>query len=189
MSALPERRRTPEEIAGLRAALGVPGAPPPGSPPTGQPAATTPPAATPPAATPPAATPPAPSAAPRPGRPVRSLKRSERAPGPVAVPPPRPGGALPARRHSDGELQRLRPHNAMAGRPPVQQLAAQAAHPMLVGTGYLLALGGGAGGLLVAGWLFARKPRSRHHAALMTIIAVLVLAFGILYFLAKRDAA
>ena len=77
----------------------------------------------------------------------------------------------------------------MGVRPPVQQIAAQAAHPMLVGSGYLLALCGGAGGLLVAGWLFARKPRSRHHAALMTIIAVLVLAFGILYFLAKRDAA
>lgn len=92
-------------------------------------------------------------------------------------------------RHSDQELQQIRTRNALVVKPPVQRIAAQAGHPVLLGLGYLLALAGGAGGLVVAGWLFARKPRSHHHAALMTIIAVLVLAFGILYFLAKRDAA
>ena len=36
--------------------------------------------------------------------------------------------------------------------------------------------------LLVAGWISWRRPLSRHHAGFMTIIAVLVLVFGTLYF-------
>jgi uncharacterized membrane protein YozB (DUF420 family) len=39
-----------------------------------------------------------------------------------------------------------------------------------------------AGVLLIAGWVAWRRPLSRHHAGFMTIIAVLVLVFGTLYF-------
>lgn len=46
---------------------------------------------------------------------------------------------------------------------------------------YGLLAGGAAVMLLGAGWIHLRRPRSRHHAGFLTIIAVLVLVFGTLY--------
>lgn len=43
--------------------------------------------------------------------------------------------------------------------------------------------------LLAAGWIAWRKPRSRHHAGFLTILAVLVLVFGTLYFLPTAHGA
>ncbi len=43
--------------------------------------------------------------------------------------------------------------------------------------------------LLIAGWIAWRRPLSRHHAGFLTIIAVLVLVFGILYFFPELHAA
>lgn len=122
-------------------------------------------------------------------KPVRSLRRSEREP-PKDPPPkraPRPDSKLPVHRRGDGELQRIRMQNAMQAKPPVERIAAQAAHPMMLILGYALAVAGGVGGLLVALLLFLKKPRSSHHAAWMTIIGVLVMVFGILYLLPKTD--
>jgi len=136
------------------------------------------------------------SASPEPGapnvpppKPVRSLKRSEREPRKL---PPRKSRTpensdLPNRRHSDGELQRLRMQNAMEAKPPIERINAQCGHWALLALGYLLALAGGIGGIAVAAFLFFKKPRSTHHAAWMTMIAVLVFVFGILYFLSKTD--
>lgn len=43
--------------------------------------------------------------------------------------------------------------------------------------------------LLLSGLIWWKKPRSRHHAAFLTIIAVLVLVFGILHFLPEPHGA
>ncbi|MGB1130437.1 MAG: hypothetical protein ACPG4K_10320 [Haloferula sp.] len=43
--------------------------------------------------------------------------------------------------------------------------------------------------LLSAGWLAWARPLSRHHAGFMTIVAVLVLVFGTLYFFPELHAA
>lgn len=210
MSALPQRKKTAEEIAKLREGLGIP----PVSPAAGHEAAPAPPA--------PVLSPEPP--APEPGpveeaavgfeptseeisappvvtgepeklpvssgpKPVRSLRRSERQPVPAAPSPKASGsGAIPARRRTEEEIADLRRREMLRniGSPdappaPVAHLQAITAHWALVALGYLLAFAGGIGGLLVAGWIAWKKPRSRHHAGFMTGIAVLVLAFGALY--------
>ncbi len=125
------------------------------------------------------------------GKPVRSLKRSERMPAPARPEEgrrPRGDSNLPDHRHDDRELQRIRAVNAMKVQPPVEQIKSLAAHPALVVLGYLLAFAGGVGGLMIALYLFLKKPRSHYHAAFITIIAMLVLVFGILYFIPQPDA-
>lgn len=96
MSLLPQRKKSPAEIAQLREDLGIRAAHPDGNPTTDPP----PPAAippSPPASSPPfslTAAPPAADLPPAPGRsqpkPVHSLKRSER------IPPPAPAEPVPA---------------------------------------------------------------------------------------------
>jgi hypothetical protein len=73
------------------------------------------------------------------------------------------------------------------------------AHPVLIIPGYLLALTGGsylfhyefplaatagcgAAALLLAAFIFLRRPISRHHAAFIAMIALLVLVFGALHY-------
>jgi hypothetical protein len=214
VTPLPERRKTAEELAELRENLGVPDELPPGAPgalaagrartelPGARVLKSTPALEarmadpregdgearsaqapeTGAAAGPEAGAPAGP-------KPVRSLRKSERRPPKDARPKqtPRTDSRLPARRHADGELQRIRMQNAIEAKPPVERIAAQAAHPMLLILGYALAIAGGVGGLLAALFLFLKKPRSSHHAAWMTIIGVLVLVFGILYLLPKTD--
>lgn len=97
--------------------------------------------------------------------------------------------ALPDKRRDVDELNRLRMQHAMAVRPPIAAIQAQTAHWLLLALGYLLCLAGGIGGLLVAVFIAVKKPRSRHHAALMLILAALVLVFGTLYYLPEADAA
>jgi hypothetical protein len=207
VSTLPERRKSPAELAELRAGLGMSDGADPAAParlpeptqlpplPTPSPATTSGASSATTAAARSAAVPADPAMPTDPPassgpKPVRSLKRSERAPiERPARPVQPPAGKLPVQRRTDQEIERLRTRNAMGVQAPVARLAAQAAHPVVLGLGYVLALAGGAGGLLVAAFLFARKPRSHCHAAFITIIAVLVLAFGILYLLSQRDAA
>lgn len=52
---------------------------------------------------------------------------------------------------------------------------------MLIGSGVLM-LGG-------AAWLRFRRPRSQHHAGILTIVAVLVLVFATLYFYPELNGA
>ena len=96
---------------------------------------------------------------------------------------------LPDRKRQSDELKRLRLQHAMAVRPPIGAIRSQMAHKFLLFLGYLFCLAGGAGGLMVALFIVVRKPRSRHHAVLMFILAVLVLVFGIRYYLSQADAA
>ncbi len=135
---------------------------------------------------------------------VRSLKRSERLPSPPRVSSPRIvkpvlDAALPICRHSDLQILEIR---------RLQQLAIQnsgaaprvlRAHPVIVALGYLavvagavgyyfydleikVAMGGIAGGLLIAVFIFLRKPLSLHHAAFIAMAALLVIVFGSLHY-------
>ena len=118
---------------------------------------------------------------------------------------------LPAQRHSDEEVMELRRREAMRGRPSVAHLRMQIANPLLLGLGYGLAAGGGIGGyfvdkewryavaaewsavaaaalgMLVALFIALKKPRSRHHAAFIAIIALLVIVFVVLYLVQLED--
>lgn len=109
---------------------------------------------------------------------------------------------LPGHKHSDNELSELRMRNAFAVRPPVQELKNQALHPILLALGYILCLTGvglAIGEIFIPGiacasiallltlFIFWKKPRSRHHAAMMAIISLLVLVFGTVYYLEQFE--
>ena len=117
------------------------------------------------------------------GRWVHSLKKSEQ--GPVVVPVIKPSDGdskIPVARHSDQELMEMKRRSLMNTHPPVPYLRSITAHPALLGLGYLLALAGGVGGMLVALFIVFRKRRSLHHAGFMTAIATLVLIFSAVQF-------
>jgi hypothetical protein len=117
------------------------------------------------------------------GRWVHSLRKSEQ--GPVVVPVIEPADCtskIPTSRHSEREMLEMKRRGLMSVRPPVPYLLSITAHPVILMFGYLLALAGGVGGILVALFIFLRKRRSMHHAGFMVAIAGLVLVFGSLYF-------
>lgn len=70
--------------------------------------------------------------------------------------------------------------NAMQMRPPVAQYQRQMAHPLLLAIGYFLSMLGL--GVLIAPILFMRKPLSRHHAAFMLVLSLIVLGVAALYY-------
>lgn len=246
MSPLPERRKTPEELAALRQSLGIPAE---------APGAST-------QVTPQEIDLPAPPEVPaddppelelaealeveaddaedgheevvRVGspRPVRSLRKSaglavDRPKGQIAR---GDSGMIPARRHSDDELNQIRRASQLTS--SVADILPKAAHPgvlmLLYGVGVLTVLIVGLGViaqsvpmtdlpfewlmvatqkesfsmalftilaigstvlLVGAGWVAWARPLSRHHAGFMTIIAVLVLVFGTLYFFPELHGA
>jgi hypothetical protein len=112
---------------------------------------------------------------------------------------------LPEHRHNDKEVMEIRRREALRVRPPLAHLRSLTANPFLIGLGYTLAAGSAAGGyfvnkdwqyLLWAEWcalaiavlgmmvavlIAVRKPRSRHHAAFISIIALLDLVFIVIY--------
>lgn len=111
---------------------------------------------------------------------------------------------LPEQKHSNEELNELRMRNAFAVRPPVQQVKSMALHPVPLAVLYLVCLAGA--GLAIAGYyrpalacsgvamlgtllVFWKKPRSRHHAAIVAIISLLVLVFGTVYYLEQLEAS
>jgi hypothetical protein len=119
---------------------------------------------------------------------------------------------IPERKRDKAELQEMRARNAFAVRPPVGQLEAQAVNRLVLGIFYLISLTGAglviksyypygiemgpvfisgmacaAVGLLVSLLIFWKKPRSRHHAALMVIISLLVLVFGTVYYIEQFE--
>ena len=146
MSPLPERRKTAEELAELRANLGIPGeAPPPPDVQNGPPVAPPRPKRPGTSATP--ASPAKPSApvesepAPEPKeRYVKSLKRSERGPvPPPKAPEPVAGSKLPLHRHSDDELKQLHFSDPIKV-PPADRLKGMAARWWTIGFLYSLAV-------------------------------------------------
>ena len=163
--SLPQRKKTPEEIAKLREELGIPGgptaAPQMSSPAAPEPTPTEP--SEPPAdelppaeaeELPPASAEETPSPvaeAPQPvvdyyepehpsgAKPVRSLRKSERIPSsrPVAT---SNNSSLPTQRRTEKELSQLRRSQPITT-APVTHLIALTAHPFIVGLGYFLVFG------------------------------------------------
>lgn len=129
---------------------------------------------------------------------VRSLRKSEQ--GPLqAVGPPPPDSKLPIHRHSDQELNEIRRQEALALLGPAAHPQSLTANKALVILGYLFALAGAvcyyyyefkiqitascvATSLLVAAFIFFKKPLSRHHAAFISVAALFVIIFGALYY-------
>ena len=87
---------------------------------------------------------------------------------------------IPERKRSPDELARMQMQNAMQTRPPVAQYQRQIAHPLFLAVGYFLAFFGL--GLLIAPILFVRKPLSRHHAAFMLVLSLILLGVAALYY-------
>lgn len=212
---IPDRKKTPEEIAALREGLGVPVPPEePKMTPAPTPVAPSPVA---PVDVPPAA--PAPDApetddeppsdqpvihldiAPVPSKQATAeshrLRKHELPLAPA--PPVTQKTALPTHRHDPRDIAQIRKREALAklqgpGADPAAHLRRQTAHPVLYVPGYLLAIAAGAVAyqrvhpitpivllalaLSITLYIAIRKPRSRHHAALIFILIFLTAAFG-----------
>lgn len=204
MSALPERKKSAEEIARMREQMGLPFvSPAPAASPRQEPGEPVEPEA---------------SVASSP-EPARLPKRFERQPQEEKSDSPEasPGSTLPVRRRSQVELDELRRRESlrtitMEIPPAVVQFQAKTAHwsllvlayvPALVsaaGTwhqlfsipkreGYWLAFGGGGAALLIAASIAARKPLSRHHAGFVAVTVALVLVFALLYYYPNLNPA
>ncbi len=130
-------------------------------------------------------------------KPVRSLRKSEQAP--IAPRPPPPESTLPIQRHSGHELNEIRRHEALILLESAIPPPSLTAHRALIFPGYLFALAGAAcfyyyeleiritaacviASLLVAIFIFFKKPLSRHHAAFIAVAALFVIVFGALYY-------
>jgi len=202
MSALPERKKSAEEIARMREQMGLPFVSPapvdlPEQKPIEQVEAEARPVS--------------------PQQPVRSLRRSERGPVETFSPEISPVSGLPVRRRSPQELDELRRRESlrslsMETPTTVVHFQAKTAHWFLVtfaylltlasaaGTwrelfsipereGYWLAFGGGGAALLVAAFIAARKPLSRHHGGFVAVTVALVLVFALLYYYPNLNPA
>lgn len=240
MSALPERRKSAEELAELRESLGISK----DGPPTGAPgvAKTSLPEPEPSdkqdaedlkssVFDAPAEDPKKEQKAMPKLKQVRSLRRSERVPLDQAR-KVSDSGKLPVRRHTENELRQLKCVEPVAAEAPAVHLQKMTAGLVslfvIYGGGVLLIVVSGLGastrgvlpmdlpwswladlaklpnysmilyGLLLGGvavlllgalWIYFLKTLSRHHAGFMTIIAVLVLVFGTLYFFPQLHGA
>ena len=235
---IPERKKTPEEIAALREGLGIPDAPPvPGAPrqrPAPQhsplppidagPAQPQPPQKTIEAAPAPVLDPVHPDAPPTmelrepvvhlgvtpapisektpdPLPPKHSLRKHELALAPAPFVTHKT--TLPTGRHDDKGIAEIRRRDARQNlsstqTDPAAHLRKITAHPLLLIPAYLFAFAAGATAwqrvhhitpialLAVAGafalYIFIKKKRSRHHAAILAIIILMTLVFGGLHY-------
>ncbi len=212
---IPERKKTPEEIAALREGLGVtaPVAQP-------EPAPVSPPAAAQESPLPskPDTDAPEPNTTAQAEDPVVHLDmpslpvtkpdpqshRLRKHDLPLApAPPTTQKTAIPAHRHDPRDIEQIRKREALAklqmpGADPAAHLRKQTAHPVLYIPGYLLAIAAGAVAyqrvhhitpiallalsLAITLFIAIRKPRSRHHAALIFILIFLTAVFGGLHY-------
>lgn len=135
-------------------------------------------------------------ATPRTPKPCRSLRKSEQLPVEPRPAPARGDSPIPARRRSAEEIEEIRRREMLSQMGPATlNPKFRAAHPALITVGYLLAAAGStifwrkdfpwtatiafcATALLVAAYLFARTPVSRHHAGFISLIAALVAVFA-----------
>jgi hypothetical protein len=217
MSALPERKKSAEEIARMREQMGLPFvSPTPADSPAQEPVESEP-------------------APVSPSKPVHPFKPSERESVKEGGSPEISPSGLPVRRRSAEELDELRRRESlraisMETPAPVVHLQMMTAHWSLVALGYLLAIaaaldekvlvwlekvqspladfqaalskdstaqalgylrafGFSAGALLIALFIALRYPRSRHHAGFIAVIAGLVLVFDLLYYFPNLNPA
>lgn len=141
---------------------------------------------------------------PREAKQVRSLRKSELVPLTAADHhAPSADSKLPSHRHNDRELNEIRRQTAIDMQAAADPYVKMNAHLALVIPGYLLAIGGGVGfyfynapigapveitaacaalALLIAGFIFLKKPLSRHHAAFIAVISFFVIIFGALHY-------
>jgi hypothetical protein len=203
MSLLPQRKKSPEEIARLRESLGVPSGAAHEESPAPPPAETLVPhthaadlvrdAAPAPLAPLPApkavhslkkseqTPPPKPAPAPAPPasviepKPVRSLRKSEMTPSrPLTPSEPDGDGRIPFRRHSEREIEEIRRREALAMlNAPPPNPKLFPAHPALIAPGYGFATGG------AACFAFESFPIA---ATAGCIVAALLVAIAILCF-------
>lgn len=140
---------------------------------------------------------------------VAKLAVQEPKPEPVAAPMPvsaEADGKIPSRKHSPGEIDRLRRQGAIAQVEQVYDPRLQKAHPFLVALGYIPVLIGASIAwfydqpiivtapfvvisMLVALYVLLRKPISRHHAGFIFAICFLAIAFGILHYFPQLQHA
>lgn len=131
---------------------------------------------------------------------VRSLKKSEQ--GPINLPTRsavRDHSKLPSRRRTDQELNEARRREALNTLSPASQPRSMTAHMVVVILGYVLIAASAVGiyfyqipiehsgsclgiALLIAIGIFFLKPYSRHHAAFIAVIAIFVMIFAALYY-------
>lgn len=111
--------------------------------------------------------------------------------------------SLPAHRHGDDDIARLRKREALEKLQQPQldpsiQLRAMTASPWLLAPAYIVALGAGATiwqrfhhispiillvlSSLLTLYIFLKKKRSRHHAAILFLIILMTLVFGGLHY-------
>lgn len=112
---------------------------------------------------------------------------------------------LPERRRSESELMRLRRNQTAKNEIPVQHILKMSLHPALSTTFYLLTVcmvyftfatwlkrapsnfiapvGGGGLLIVISCLLYWKKPRARHHAAIVTAVSVLTMGFVILTYI------
>lgn len=200
MPPLPQSRKSAEEIARLREQLGV-GEVAPAPQAVAKPDAASAPQedVVPDAVVVPHIDDDIPIAAPQ-SKYVRTLRKSQAGWTYVATPPQESESWLPNKRRGVKSLEALRTHHAINLQPPEQlpHFIVQCANRWQIIAGYLLALGGPAAAVFgqaftpaayaavalalpVPVWIFLRKKYSRHHAAFMFTLTVLVLFFGFLY--------
>ncbi len=145
-------------------------------------------------------TPIAPEPLPHSGKVVHSLRKSELVPiTPADIHTPPADSKLPVHRHSDRELNELRRQAAITQQGVTPAFVGMAAHPALIIPGYLLIITAAAcmlyyelsinvtGGciataLLIAVFIYLRKPLSRHHAAFISVMSLFVIVFGALHY-------
>jgi hypothetical protein len=128
---------------------------------------------------------------------------------PAAAPRPvsdESDGKIPNRKHSPGEIDRLRRQIAFAQVEQIYDSRLQKAHPFLVALGYIPVLIGASIAwfydqpiivtapfvvisMLVALYVLLRKPMSRHHAGFIFAICFLAIAFGILHYFPQLQHA
>jgi len=190
MTPLPQSRKSPEEIAKLRESFGVPA--------TGQAAVQETVPAEKPKPVPAKTAPPEPDADHQ-SKPVRSLRKSERLDDAVPRLESPPDSNIPHQRHSPEELEQIRRREVLSMMNTAPNRRLFPAHPALIAPGYLAIVVAAAGlwfyqiplwataicaviSFAVATLLFLRHPVSRHHAAFIAVLAVLLLAFSALYY-------
>ena len=190
MTPLPQRKKTAEEIAQLRDQLGVP----PGV--EGQQVEQVAKTAT--------SKPPSPPAGQVTASPQSDLwlppPNYPEAMGPKSPAPQADRRKLPAKRHSNEELEEMHRREMLSkiNEPAPTNIKFMAAHPALIAAGYLLAASGLCGfwiktypwiaiiigsalALAISGFMAVRRPVSRHHAGFISVISVLVGVFGTIH--------
>lgn len=195
---IPNKKKSPEELAALREELGI----------QKNPAETPPsPTTTPPEleaeASAPSTPEPEPSETTKPKKKIKlhSLRKQELplAPAPEVI----TKTEIPEQRRSSQDVAEIRRREALGNfsnpsQDPAAHLKKITAHPLLLSPSYLIAIAAA-----VAAWqraffitplclifvsslltlyIFLKKKRSRHHAAILTIILVMTLVFGGLYY-------